>query len=146
MQMTVMVNVNSLGELKADMDRVYDWTNRNKLTINIDKTKAQLFPRNSNNDPQQLHLNNPITINNKPLHYEHTFWYLCVDIDDHLSMKTTRDSIYRNASHKLYIYRLVWDSMTMPAAVRVLKAMVLRIDYCDTGPLCSAPKKLTYLF
>ena len=22
----------------------------------------------------------------------------------------------------------------------------LRIDYCDAGPLCGAPKKLTYLF
>ena len=47
-------NVNSLGELQADMDSVYDCCNRNILTINIEKTKAQLFPKNSNNDPKQL--------------------------------------------------------------------------------------------
>ena len=55
------------------MDNVYEWCNRNKLTINIEKTKAQLFPKNPNTDPISLHNKNTIKINNKTLHYEHTF-------------------------------------------------------------------------
>ena len=50
-----------------------------------------------------MHQNNPILINNRKLNYEHTFRYLGIDIDQNLSMKTTCDSIYRNASHKPYI-------------------------------------------
>ena len=40
------------------------------------------------------------------------------------------DSIYRNASHKLYIYRLVRGSLTMSAAIQVLRAMFISVlDY-----------------
>ena len=62
-----------IKDFQADMDNVYEWCKRNKLTINIEKTKAQLFPKNTNTDPLLLHNNNPIQINNKTLHYEHTF-------------------------------------------------------------------------
>ena len=45
-------------------------------------------------------------------------------------MKTVRDSIYRNATHKLYIYRLVRSLLTMSAAIQVLKSMFLSVlDY-----------------
>ena len=106
-----------LKDFQTDMDNVYEWCKRNKLTINIEKTKAQLFPKNANIDPLLLQNNNPIQINNKTLHYEHTFQYLGIDIDQHLTIKTVRDSIYRNATHKLYIYRLVRSSLTMSAAI-----------------------------
>ena len=119
-----------LKDFQADMDNVYDWCKRNKLTINIEITKAQLFPKNANIDPLLLQNINPIQINNKTLHYEHTFRYLGIDIDQHLTMKTVRDSIYRNATHKLYIYRLVRSSLTMSAAIQVLKSMFLSVlDY-----------------
>ena len=119
-----------LKDFQTDMDNVYEWCKRNKLTINIEKTKAQLFPKNANIDPLLLQNNNPIQINNKTLHYEHTFRYLGIDIDQHLTMKTVRDSIYRNATHKLYIYRLVRSLLTMSAAIQVLKSMFLSVlDY-----------------
>ena len=92
-----------IKDFQADMDNVYEWCNRNKLTINIEKNKAQLFPKNPNTDPISLHNKNPIKISNKTLHYEHTFRYLGIDIDQYLSMKTVCDSIYRNATHKLNI-------------------------------------------
>ena len=45
-------------------------------------------------------------------------------------MKTVRDSIYRNATYKLYIYRLVRSSLTMSATIQVLKSMFLSVlDY-----------------
>ena len=99
----MLENEECIRKFQTDMDNVYEWCNRNKLTINIEKTKAHLFPKNPNTDPIFLHNNNPIKINSKTLHYEHTFRYLGIDIDQHLSMKTVCDSIYRNATHKLYI-------------------------------------------
>ena len=119
-----------LRDFQTDMDNVYEWCKRNKLTINIEKTKAQLFPKSANIDSLVLQNNNPIQIDNKTLHYDHTFRYLGIDIDQQLTMKPVRDAIYRNATHKLYIYRLVRSSLTMSAAVQVLKAMFLSVlDY-----------------
>ena len=120
----------SLRHLQNDINRVYDWCNKNKLTINIETTKAQISPINTNADLQLLHLNNPITINNTKLQYEPTFRYLGINIDQHLSMKSMCDTIYRNASHKLYIYRLVRGSLTASAATQVLRAMFISVlDY-----------------
>ena len=69
-------------------------------------------------------------INNKRLKYEHNFRYLGIDVDQHLTMKSTCETIYRNASHKLYTYRLVRGSLTMSAAIQVLKAMFMGVlDY-----------------
>ena len=97
------------------------------LTKNIEKTKAQIFPKNSNIDLQLLHQNNPITFNNTQLQYEPTFWYLGKNIDQNLRMESMYDTIYRNASHKLYIYRLVRGSLTMSAATQVLRAMFVSV-------------------
>ena len=45
-------------------------------------------------------------------------------------MKTVSDSIYRNATHKLHIYRLVRNSSTMSAAIQILNSMFLSVlDY-----------------
>ena len=109
---------------------VLQWCNKNKLTININKTKAQLFPRNSNIEVNDLTLNNQVKINNVTLHYEHHFRYLGIELDQLLTMKNTCDQIYKNASHKLYLYRLIRGSLTMSAAIQVLKAMFVSIlDY-----------------
>ena len=125
-----LTDINSLGKLQSDMDRVYDWCNKNELTKNIEKIKAQFFPQGANTDLKQMHQNNPFLINDRKLNYEHTFRYLGIDIDQNLSMKTTCDSIYRNASHKLYIYRWAKGSMTMSAAMQVWKDMFLGVlDY-----------------
>ena len=127
---TPLEGENSLVNLQHDLDRVLLWCNKNKLTININKTKAQLFPRNSNIDVNEIIQNNQIKINNVPLHYKHHFRYLGIELNQMLTMKNTCDQIYKNASHKLHIYRLIRGSLTMSAAIQILKAMFVSIlDY-----------------
>ena len=36
------------NDVQNDVNAIYKWCNKNKLTINVGKTKAQYFPRNSN--------------------------------------------------------------------------------------------------
>ena len=90
-----------------------------QIDNNINKTKAQLFPRNSNIDTNDLTLNNQVKINNMILHFEHHFRHLGIELDQLLTMKNTCDQIYKNASHKLYIHRLIQGSLTMSAAIQV---------------------------
>ena len=78
-----------------------------KLTIHLKKTRDHFFPCNTNIDILHFYQSNPISINNENLHYEHNFTYLGIEIDYLLTMKPTCDQIDINASHKLYIYRLI---------------------------------------
>ena len=120
----------SMGELQSDVNNIYKWCNRNKLTINTSKTKAQYFPRNSNVNAKEFYNENPITINNANLTYEHHFRYLGIEIDNLLTMKPTYDAIFKNASHKLYLFRLIRGNLTMFAATQILKTMFVSVlDY-----------------
>ena len=92
---TPLDDVVRLANMQQDLDRVFQWCNKNKLTININKTKAQLFPRNSNIDVNDLTLNNQVKINSVTLHYEHHFRYLGIELDQLLTMKNTCDQIYK---------------------------------------------------
>ena len=79
-------NADKLAELHQDLDRVFAWYNTNKLTMNINKTKAQLFPQNSNTELNSLFQNNPVRINNTNLQYEYHFRYWGIELD-HLLTK-----------------------------------------------------------
>ena len=127
---TPILDADSMQNVQTDVNAIYKWCNKNKLTINVSKTKAQYFPRNSNIQSKTFESNNPIFINNSKLQYEQHFRYLGVELDQSLSMKNTFDQIYKNASHKLYIYRLIRGSLTMFAATQVLKTMFVSVlDY-----------------
>ena len=120
----------NIGELQSDVNNIYKWCKINKLTINTSKMKAQYFPRNSYINTKEFYNENPITINNVNLIYEHNFRYLGIEIDNLLTMKPTYDAIYKNASHKLYIFRLIRGNLTMFAATQILKTMFVSVlDY-----------------
>ena len=120
----------SMSELQSDVNNIYMWCNANKLTINISKTKAQYFPKNSNINTKDFYNKYSITINNIKLEYDHNFRYLGIEIDNLLTMKPTYEAISKNASHKLYIYRLIRGSLTMFAATQILKTMFVSVlDY-----------------
>ena len=127
---TPISGADSRQNVQSDVNAVYKWCNKNKLTINVGKTKAQYFPRNSNIDTKTFESNNPIYINNAKLQYEQHFRYLGIEVDHQLLSRNTFDQIYKNASHKLYIYRLIRGSLTMYAATQVLKTMFVSVlDY-----------------
>ena len=119
-----LIQKDSMSELQSDVDNIYKWC---KLTINISKTKAQYFPRNSNINTKDFYNKYPFTIDNIKLEYDHNFRYLGIEIDNLLTMKPTYEAIYKNASHKLYIYRLIRGSLTTFAATQILKTMFVSV-------------------
>ena len=97
-------NLESLSELQSDLDKIFLWCNKNKLTINISKIKAQFFPKNTNVDTKNFYNNNPVKINNLDLIYEHNFRYIRIEIDNCLTMKPTYESIYECLPEVVYIW------------------------------------------
>ena len=70
-----------MQNVQNDVNAIYKWCNKNKLTINVGKTKAQYFPRNSNVQSKTFESNNPIYINNSKFQYEQHFRYLGIEFN-----------------------------------------------------------------
>ena len=116
--------------LQTDVNKIKEWCNCNKLTINVKKTVTEYFPRNNHIKVNEFITQHPIYIDLQPLTYVFTFKYLGVEIDQHLNMKAHAASMYKNASHKLYLLKMIRPCMTISAALNVCKAMFLSVmDY-----------------
>ena len=94
---------NNLDGLRADIDQVAKWCNGNELTVNIDKTKYQIFPKNKNENFKSLSDRCTIKINQIPLKEVKLYKYLGVEIDNLLTMKQHANNIIKIDSHKLYM-------------------------------------------
>ena len=64
--------------LQTSLNKLYNWCNKNQLTINIGKTKTMIF--SSRKYVKQMHAVN-LNIDNKKLQCVHTFKYLGVTLD-----------------------------------------------------------------
>ena len=89
-----------MHDFKQDVKRLYEWCQENRLSINVKKTKVVFYPHTNtvvNN------LNHEIVINNEPVNYVHSYLYLGIDIDQHLTFKKYFNTMFKSVSHKLYL-------------------------------------------
>ena len=116
--------------IQTDVNCIKSWCNRNKLTINVKKTVTEYFPRNNHVKVNDFVKQYPIYIEQHPVSYVFSFKYLGVEIDQHLSMKAQAAAMYKNASHKLYLLKMIRPCLTIPVALNVCKSMFLSVlDY-----------------
>ena len=116
-----------MHSFKQDVGRMYEWCQKNRLSINVKKTKAVFYPYSTtiaNN------VNQEIKINNQIIHYVNSYLYLGVDIDEHLTFKKYFSTLFQNVSHKLYLLRKVRPMLNEKAAIDIVKTMLCSIiDY-----------------
>ena len=74
-------------EYQCDINRIVNWCICNELTINIYKTKYQLFPIERHVDVDLLADRHKIVIGKVPLKHVKLYKYLGVEIDKLLTMK-----------------------------------------------------------
>ena len=75
-------------------------------------------------------INHEITINKQPVQYVNSYFYLGIDIDEHLTFKRYFSTPFRNVSHKLYILRTVRPMLNKKASMDIVKTMICSIiDY-----------------
>ena len=116
-----------MHNFKQDVSRMYEWCQKNWLSINVKKTKAVFYPYSSTvkND-----INNRLEINSQEIHYVNSYLYLGIDIDEQLSFKKYFTTLLQNVSHKLYILRKVRPMLNAKAALDIVKTMICSIiDY-----------------
>ena len=107
-------------------NKIINWCNLNRLTINITKTKHLCISRN-----KKL-LNIPVKIDTKALGNVDTYDYLGFAIDNHLTMSVHVDKMIKKTSFKLYILSIMRRFLSEKTALLIYKVMIMpHYDYVD---------------
>ena len=117
--------------IQADLNHLYTWCNRNKLTINCKKTKYCLYGMRSSIKRSKM-LDIQISLNAHILERVCSYKYLGLILDEHLTYNKHIKEMNKLVSHKLYLLSKVRRYLTPAASINIFKTMVLSlIEYCD---------------
>ncbi|KAK2551405.1 RNA-directed DNA polymerase from mobile element jockey, partial [Acropora cervicornis] len=107
------------------------WLHHNKLVLNMKKTEFMTFGTRQRLVRQKCD-ETDISLNGQSIKHTDTFKYLGVVLDDTLSFNDHVDYVRMKVSKILGMFSRIRPSLTMEAANRLYKAMVLPVlDYCD---------------
>ena len=116
-----------MHKFQQDVHRLVVWCQRNRLSINVKKTKLVFHPASQNS---VNNINSVIKMQNTVIDYVTSYVYLGVEIDDMLTFKKHFSNIFKNVSHKLFILRKIRNMINVKAALDVTKTMFCSIiDY-----------------
>ena len=127
----VCIYINIYIYIYIYINSLYDWCNRNKLTINCKKTKYCLFGMRSNIKKSKM-LDIQLSLNANILERVCSYKYLGLILDEHLNYNKHVKEMSKLISHKLYLLSKIRRYITQKACITIFKTMVLSvIEYCD---------------
>ena len=140
---------NAIALIQSDLDSLYTWCNRNKLTIICKKAKFCLFGMRSNIKKSKM-LDIQLSLNATILERVCSYKYLGLILDEHLDYNKHISEMTKLISHKLFLLSNIWRYITKEACVNIFKTMVLSVvEYCDiiyTGTTQANIMKIYNLF
>ena len=110
--------------LNSDINCISSWMQENKLFLNLSKTEYVTY-----GSYQRIKRKDSISLscNGSPLMESESFKYLGAVIDQHLSFNNHIEHVVSKVSRKLGIFRRLRISLTMAAAERIYKTMIVPI-------------------
>ena len=123
-------NIDSITDnMSSDLSRFEDWCTRNKLTMNVKKTKYVLFGLKS--QIKEIRVYN-LYISNRLLDMVKSYKYLGITLDACLTYNRHLENCINIASHKVFLLSKVRKYMTFEASLRIYETMILPImEYRD---------------
>ena len=116
--------------LQPCLNYVYKWCIKNRLYMNMKKTKIMWFEQNNIIDVPNISYS--INIEGVELSRVYNYMYLGVDLDHMLSYDSHLDSVLNKTTQKLYIFRKIRRFITQLIAITVYKQMILPlVEYCS---------------
>ena len=112
-----------------DLAAFKKWCDRNKLTLNVGKTKYVTFGLKS----QTRHIDDHVvSIDNLRIDRVCLYKYLGITLDMNLNYNKHLQNCLKIASHKIYLLSKVRNYITSDAALKIYKTMILPlIEYGD---------------
>ena len=121
----------ALSDLQEGVDDFVDWCNKNKLSLNVEKTKTMFYgsrPRVK----RAVNLNQKLSANGIVIQQVPTFKYLGFTLDQTLNYQAHIRSLTQTIAHKCFLLSKIRKYLTIKAALDIYKVMVLPyLDYCD---------------
>ena len=118
------------GYVQHDLQRVVNWCNLNRITMNIKKTKSMVFGT-KNILKTARHYN--IFSNDTEILYVNKFTYLGIKLDNKLDFESHAKECLRLVSHKLYILSKIRNVLNQEQALALYKSKIL--PYFDYGDI-----------
>lgn len=115
--------------VQSDLDRIFDWSVSNKLSLSPSKTKALLIGRKCT--LKKISFTQRFRLGPSEVDWVDHFCYLGVIIDKHLMFNLTIDQMHRKAAHRLKLFIAIRRNLTRHSAVIFAKSLIL--PYIDYG-------------
>ena len=116
--------------LCMDLKILMDWFNKNRLTINLDKTKLMLF---ATKNMQKKALFPQIELSGTKLQYVRQFNYLGVKLDSRLTFEMHANECLRLVSHKIFLLTKIRKYIDKKQALTIYKSKIM--PYFDYGDI-----------
>jgi hypothetical protein len=115
-------------KLNADLKKISDWMNYNKLVLNVEKTKYMIIKRSKTIDE-----NIEIKWNNNNIMRVKEIKYLGVIIDEKLKFTSHLKFVKDKMHNKLAIFRRLDSKLNAETKILMYKSLVApHIDYCSS--------------
>ena len=127
---TVDVDIEvAITNLQSNLNHIGEWCNRNKLTINVGKTKAMIF---GTRNKIKRNRTGKLTLNGRGVDFVTSYKYLGVILDQTLSFNKHINNCIKNVAHKMYLLSKVRPYINVTTSTILYKSMILPyIDYSD---------------
>ena len=139
----------AIPKVQQDLNLLSDWCNRNRLTINCNKTKYCVYGMRSI-VKKSKNIDTLLSLNGTVLEKVCSYKYLGFILDDQLNFNKHISEITKIVSHKLYLLSRIRKYITKSACICIFKTMVLSlIEYGDiiyAGSSQNNVDKLSKLF
>ena len=118
------------GILLKNLTFLYEWCEKNKLTINIGKTKSMYF--GTSHQTKNLDHSIQMKIQNTELQLVDHYKYLGVTLDKNLNYKLHIDNLLKTLKYKIYILAKLRPYLTTQSSLNIYKTTIMPyIDYGD---------------
>ena len=141
---TVLLSTNKdilvcYNNMQSDLIMIATWCRRNKLSLNVKKTKCMLFGSRFRLKKAKCP---KLSINNVNIDFVHQYKYLGVILDPHLTFNKHLNNIIKVTAHKINLLAKVRQYLTEAASLTIYKTMIL--PYFDYGDILfiNSPKKI----
>jgi Reverse transcriptase (RNA-dependent DNA polymerase) len=125
------------GRINVFLLKLEDWLKRNKLKLNVTKSKCMLLTSSPTAKAKVMNDQNnmkaPIIMEKCHLEFVDEFKYLGVIIDQHLGMSKNVEYVAKKMSKKVGFLIRVGRYLSLSTRMLIYKSIVLpHIDYCST--------------
>ena len=132
---TVLLNygknmINVKNDMQRDLGKIASWCGRNKLSLNIKKTKNMLFGSRHKLKRTKC---DKLQINDAKLEFVSQYKYLGVILDSNLAFTKHLNNVIRIVSHKINLLAKVRRYLDNRASLLIYKTMIL--PYFDYGDI-----------